>query len=570
MTDLLRKNGRQILVYFIFAVILWFILSFLIIPNIQIVMTTLFPNGEFSTRAFEKITESKRAMDSLKNSFILAICLSVTANIVGVLLVLFTEYFKIKGAKILFLGYGSTLIFGGLILANAYQYIYGESGIITQMLLAVFPNMDPNWFSGFPAVLFTMTFATTSLHLILLRDAFKTIDFQTIEAAKNLGANQFTIIFKIVIPALKPYLLTLTILLFQSGLGAMSAPLILGGDAFQTITPMILNFSNIPSSRDIAALLSIILGVAQVILLLVTLRIERKTRVKSGSKVKTKFIKQKIQNPIVNVIMHIVAWGLFIIYLLPLVILVLYTFMPVKHITSGVIDFSAFTLQNYKDVLMTPEGYHPFLVSLGYSIIASVITVIFIVMIGRFITTKRNKFTECLEMLLYIPWLLPSVLFALGLILTYNLPKFWVGQQILTGTPVIMLIAYIIINIPFTLRIVKSSYAGVDQNLEDASKILGATPWITFKKVIMPVILPTVLAVTALNINNLLQNFDVSLFLYHPLYEPLGVTIYNASNSPTLPNAPALSLVYSLLLMVINGIILYFVYGKGTKMNQIK
>lgn len=162
------------------------------------------------------------------------------------------------------------------------------------------------------------------------------------------------------------------------------------------------------------------------------------------------------------------------------------------------------------------------------------------------------------------------MLFALGLILTYNLPKFWVGQQILTGTPVIMLIAYIIINIPFTLRIVKSSYAGVDQNLEDASKILGATPWITFKKVIMPVILPTVLAVTALNINNLLQNFDVSLFLYHPLYEPLGVTIYNASNSPTLPNAPALSLVYSLLLMVINGIILYFVYGKGTKMNQIK
>ena len=79
--------------------------------------------------------------------------------------------------------------------------------------------MNPEWFIGFPAVLFTLTFASTTLHLLLLRDALKEIDYQSIEAARNLGANQFQIITKVVLPALKPYLITLTILCFQTGLG---------------------------------------------------------------------------------------------------------------------------------------------------------------------------------------------------------------------------------------------------------------------------------------------------------------------------------------------------------------
>ncbi|WP_436855896.1 ABC transporter permease [Staphylococcus caeli] len=569
MKKKLHLNFKKLFMYCVIAIIAWFIISFLIIPNVRNIIMTMFKNGSFSLDAFHKIMQSGRALESIKNSFILAFCLSISANIIGIFLVLLIDYFKIKGSRLLFLGYASTLIFGGIILANGYQYVYGKTGIITNLLLKINPDLNLAWFEGFFGVLFTMTFATTSLHMLLLRSAFKHIDFNTVQAAQNLGASHFTIIRKIIIPALKPYLITLTILLFQQGLGAMSAPLILGGRDFQTIAPMILNFTNNPNSRDLAALLSLILGLAQLILLSLALYMERKSPILTGSKVKTKFKKIKIRNTFGNIVIHIIAWILFIIYVLPLLLVCLFTFLPTENITSGKIALNAFTLSNYSEVFGNIDAFKPFLTSIVYAGLASLIVVVFMIFISHIITKYKNVWTNILEIVLYIPWMLPSILFALGLILTYSTKQFWIGNQILIGTTSLMLIAYIIIKIPFTLRITKSSFSGVDPNLENAAKNLGASTLYTFRKIVFPVILPVALAVFALNFNDLLQDFEVSLFLYHPFYEPLGVTIYNTSNSPQTPNAPAISMVYSVSLMLINAVVYYVVYGKAKNISNI-
>lgn len=91
------------------------------------------------------------------NSLKLALCLVVTVNIVGVSIVLLTEYFDIKGAKILRLGYMTTLIYSGVALVTGYLFLYDSDGILTTWLYDMFPDMNRNWFSGFNAVLFTMT-----------------------------------------------------------------------------------------------------------------------------------------------------------------------------------------------------------------------------------------------------------------------------------------------------------------------------------------------------------------------------------------------------------------------------
>ena len=63
------------------------------------------------------------------NSLKLALCLVVTVNIVGVSIVLLTEYFDIKGAKILRLGYMTTLIYSGVALVTGYLFLYDSDGI---------------------------------------------------------------------------------------------------------------------------------------------------------------------------------------------------------------------------------------------------------------------------------------------------------------------------------------------------------------------------------------------------------------------------------------------------------
>ena len=71
------------------------------------------------------------------NSLKLALCLVITVNVVGISIVLLTEYFDIKGAKILRLGYMTTLIYSGVALVTGYMFLYASDGIITTQLKEV-------------------------------------------------------------------------------------------------------------------------------------------------------------------------------------------------------------------------------------------------------------------------------------------------------------------------------------------------------------------------------------------------------------------------------------------------
>lgn len=552
----------------IFAFFAWFIFSFLIFPNLNTVVSVFFQDGHFTTEAFDKLIHSAKAMKSLRNSLILAPALSITVGFVGISLVLITEYFDVKGAKILRLGYMTTLIYGGIILVSGYKFIYGKTGILTTLFAKIIPSFPIDWFEGFWAVLFVMTFACTSNHMIFLRNAMRAVDFQTVEAAQNMGASQFRILTKVVLPVLTPSLLAVTILTFITGLSATSAPLLVGGQEFQTITPMILTFSGSVSSRPLAALLALFLGAATIILLTAMIQIEKRGHYMSISKVKTTIVKQKIRNPILNVLVHIYAYVLFLIYVIPVVLVILFSFTDAATIASKKLTLSSFTLDNYISIFQKATSYKPFVVSICYSAIAALLVAVIVLVACRIIQKRKDRLGSALEYGLLIPWLLPTTLMALGLITTYNVPHLWMLNRVLTGTSVIMLIGYMIIKIPFTLRMTKAAFFALDDSLEDASRNLGAKPLYTFLRVQLPIILPTVLAIFALNFNGLLGDYDMSVFLYHPLNQPLGVYIKSLTNSETNADNAALTFVYAVLMMAISTIVMYLVYGRGNKVDK--
>src|SRR5699024_2535080 len=118
---------------------LWFIVAFLIYPEADTILNALWTDGSFNTEGFQKILNAERAMRSIQNSILLEVVLTVTANIVGVFFVLVTDYFDIKGPDFLRIAFMSTLIFGGLILNNGYLFVYGPNGIVTNLLVDIFP-----------------------------------------------------------------------------------------------------------------------------------------------------------------------------------------------------------------------------------------------------------------------------------------------------------------------------------------------------------------------------------------------------------------------------------------------
>ena len=543
--------------------LIWFLVTFIIYPNIDLVLSVFVKDGQFSLDAVNRVLKSPRAIQSIMNSFKLALSLIVTVNVVGLLCVLFTEYFDIKGAKILKLGYMTSLIYGGVVLATGYKFVYGPYGMITRILQNFLPNLDPNWFVGYGAVLFIMTFSGTANHTLFLTNTIRGVDYHTIEAARNMGAKPFTVFRKIVLPTLTPTLFALTIMIFLSGLSAVAAPMIVGGKQFQTINPMIITFAGMGNSRDLAALLAIVLGVATTILLSIMNKIEKGGNYISISKTKAPLKKQKITSKPWNIIAHIVAYALFVVFMLPLIFIVLYSFTDPVAIQTGNLSLANFTLENYHQFLTNSVAFSPFLVSFVYASLAAITATVLAVVFARVVRKHKARFDSLFEYGALLPWLLPNTLLAISLLFTFNQPQPLVFNFILVGTLVILLIGYIIVKIPFSYRMVRAILFSVDDEMEDAARSMGASPFYTMMKVIIPFILPVVLSVIALNFNSLLTDFDLSVFLYHPLAQPLGITIRSAGDETATSNAQALVFVYTIVLMIISSTVLYFTQRRG-------
>lgn len=527
------------------------------------------------------------------NSLKLAVCLVITVNVVGISLVLLTEYFDIKGANILRAGYLTTLIYSGVALVTGYLFLYDNDGILTTFLIKHFPNMDQNWFSGFKAVLFTMTFACTSNHMLFLRNAIRGIDYNTVEAARNLGANPFRVLWNVVLPTLIPTLFSLTVMTFITGLCAMSAPTLIGYDA---INPEIVRLAgssaadeSFPQAR--AALLSIILAFFTIVLLTVLTHYEKKGHYLSVSKTKAKMVKQKITNPVANVIAHIYAYVLFVIYMMPVVLIILFSFQEYGSIKKKVIDPDAWTTINYvgtydfeykargkvKQSVGAISGLFSnetalggiktsFLLSAGAAALACLIVVVACTYIF-----KHKKRGAVLEYALLFPWLLPTILICYSYRTYFNSTEVWYvfGKNLYASGFIwlLMILAYTVVKLPFALRMTKASFYSIDPELEDAARNLGSGPVRTFIRVKLPIVLPSVLAVFALCFNELFSEYDMSA-TFHKLTS-YAMVIKSMTETDARAyynlNAAGRQCASTVFIMIVSGIILYLVYGVGAR-----
>ena len=393
----MKKSTQKLPLILMLAVIIWFSVAFIIYPIIHVIYESFFENGQITFDAVGKILRSERAMVSIRNSVLTGVVIMVTTTIVGVLQVLLTDYFDLKGASFYRIVYMTPLVFGGLILNNGYLFVYGPNGIVTQLLMKVMPNLDPNWFTGAGAVFFVMTFGCTHQFMIFFRNAIRSLDNNIIDAAQNLGSQSLQILKNVVLPTVRPTLITLIIITFSTGLNAFAAPLMVGGK-FQTIAPLILTFSQRPKSRDLAAILSILLGISQIVLLFVMTKNERRGNFMSISKTKVHFSKQQLSNPVLKAVAYVIAWVLVLIHGLPAVMIVLSSFLDTPAIARNRFSFDAMTLEHYTKVFTNPGNVAPLLRSVAYSAVAAVLVVLLILVVVRIVMHhKDNRFIRSLE-----------------------------------------------------------------------------------------------------------------------------------------------------------------------------
>ncbi len=582
------------------ALFLYLFLGFMVFPCLN-TLTSVFTEkdaaGNTDPLAVIRFFFAGNMPTFLWNSVKLAVVLVITVNVVGISIVLLTEYFDIRGAKILRMGYMTTLIYSGVALVTGYQFLYDSNGMLTTWLRGLFPGMNRQWFTGFNAVVFTMTFACTSNHALFLRNAIRSIDYNTVEAARNLGAKPFKVLFRVVMPTLLPTLFSLTVMTFITGLCAMSAPTLLG---YNSINPEIVRLAGstpadeaFPQAR--AALLSVILAMFTILLLTFLNHYERKGHYLSVSKTKAKLVKQKIQNPAANVLAHIYAYLLFVIYMTPVVMIIVFSFQNWPAVRAKALNISDWTLSNYFGVQdyaytrsngkiatrfgaisgvfaneKTVGGIRlSFLLSAVAAALACVIVVVAVNYIFRHRGKKRSK---AVEACLLFPWLLPTILICYSYRIYFNGNVWYVfGQNLYykENVRLLIILAYTVVKLPFALRMIKAAFYAIDDELEDAAKNLGASPLVTFLRVKLPIVLPSVLAVFALNFNALFTEYDMGATFQKSEGTTYAMVIQSMCQEEGRDgmnmNASGRRCASTVFIMILSGLILYLVYGVGAR-----
>ena len=544
-------------------VVIWIAISFIYTPLITVLNSAFVVDGAISLGAIDELSNSKRVRSAISNTLIVTFFSIVTVNIVGIFQVAALEYISVRGRRVLKVAYSLPLIFVSVVAATGYNFTYGQTGIVTRIFQSVFPAVPNDWFSGIFAVVFAHTFLLTSFHYLFLRAAIRRVDYSMVEAARALGASNLRAFTSIVLPLLLPTVFATSLLVAYKSLGSFSIPAVLGGRKFDMVSELILTLNSL-RRPDMAAMLSIALGLSVIVCIIVMQRIEKRGSYTVGAKTPVPIQRVRISNPVVNGFVHGAAYLIAFLQFLPVFLIVVFSFASVKSITSEVIP-TALSLKNYFTVLSGGTAFVP----LKNSLIMGGTAVGGALMISLFVVTLahkyRNNFTTSLDLTFMVPWILPAPLIAIGLIVAFSTPSILLGGQTLLGTYWILPIGYGIVAIPLMIRFLRAAFWSLDPAQIEAARSLGAPPFYRFVRVTIPAILPVIILVAGMSINGLLSEYSMSAFLFNVNNKPLSIALFEGARSSN-PEQAAINLVYMTLIMGFSYVIISLAdrYGLGS------
>lgn len=525
----------------------WAMVTFLFVPLGSALATAFMRDGSMAIGQITgELAGSRRVREAIWNTAWMTVATTVSATIVGVFQVMVLEYFQLRARAILKVAFSIPLVFGSIVAAAGYNFTYGPSGVVTVALQRWFPEMPADWFHGWHGVLFIHTFLMTSFFFLFLRAAMRRVDFSTIEAARSLGASEATILCRVVLPVILPTLLAVILLTVYGAIGSFAAPQILGGRDFHMLSQLILTLNSL-RRQDMAALLALIMGVVVMGLILLSQHYEAKGSYVGGSKTPVPIQLRRVRNPLANAALHAAAWLMALLYFAPVGLVVLFSFAPAASIGVETLP-SSLTLKNYIRVFTEGRAFGPAWNSAQMGLFAVAAGLAITLFAVPVMLKTRGWIGRFLDLSFFLPWVVPSILLAVGLIAAFDTPNPLIFGGVLLGSFWILPVAYTIVILPLMVRFLRAAFTGIDPGLEEAARSMGAGGLYRFRRVILPIVLPTAILAAGMTFNDLMTEYPLSAFLYNVNNRPLPIAIVDGAMSPD-PEEKAVNLVYSVLIM---------------------
>ncbi|PIJ51562.1 sulfate ABC transporter permease subunit CysT [Erwinia sp. OLTSP20] len=188
-------------------------------------------------------------------------------------------------------------------------------------------------------------------------------------------------------------------------------------------------------------------------------------------------------------------------------------------LSALLMQLSQMTLAQYWQVVTNPQIVAAYKVTLLAAAVASVFNAVFGMLMAWILTRYRFPGRSLLDGLMDLPFALPTAVAGLTLAGLFS-TNGWLGSGLyawfgikVSYTWLGIAVAMAFTSVPFVVRTVQPVLEELGAEFEEAAETLGATPWQSFYRVVLPEVAPALLAGTALSFTRSLGEFGAVIFI---------------------------------------------------------
>ena len=379
--------------------------------------------------------------------------------------------------------------------------------------------MQPTrWVYGLPGLLIAQLLAFTPIAFLVLIGVVEGVSPSMEEAAQTLRANRWQTFRTVSLPLMRPGLANAFLLGFIESMADFGNPLVLGGNFDVLSTEIFFAIVGAQNDQAQAAILAIVLLCLHARRLLRAALLARRRNPTPPSPARATPASTRSCRSRCAALLYAVAgfWALF-------TLLVYATIFYGSFVKLWGVDFSL-TFDHY--VKAFAVGWNEFGIHWRGSAWSSFWTTMTIALISAPLTAAIGLLTayllvrqdfagkQAFEFGTMLSFAIPGTVIGVSYVIAFNVPPIE-----LTGTGIILVLSFIFRNMPVGVRAGVASMSQIDRSLDESSLTLGANSWQTFRRIVLPLLRPAILAALVYSFVRAMTAISAVIFLVSARYD---------------------------------------------------
>lgn len=523
---------------------IWFVITlaifglyilFMFYPLFSLFKSAIFDSetGRFTLAYFQKFFSKKYYTNTVANSFVVTGWVTVMAVLVAVPLAYIMTTVKIKGAEIIRVLILISSMSAPFIGAYSWILLLGRNGSITRFLSNVFGVKAPDIY-GLPGIVLVLTLQLVPLVFTYVTGALQNMDNSLLEAAESMNCTGVRKMFRIILPLILPTVLAAAILVFMRAIADFGTPMLIG-EGFKTIPVLVYSEFMGENGGDsgFAAAMSLMVITLTTIAFLIQQVISKRL---SFSMNAMNHIQPKKLSGAKNVLAHLFVYLYLLVALLPQFCVIETSFRK----TEGIVFKEGYSLESYR------SAFSKMGLSIRNTLVLGIISlacIVFISVLIAYVTVRRgNAISGGLDIATMFPYIVPGSILGISLITAFNQKPL-----LFTGTAFILVVAFTIKRMPYTVRSSAAILRSIGISTEEASLSLGASNLKTFFRVTLPMMAPGVISGAIMSWITIITELSSSILLYTGKTKTMTIAIYTEVVRGNYGVAAALSTILTVI-----------------------